>query len=44
MMTFFLIARALRLVLITLRTVASILIIGTGTMRWAKNQRKAIAR
>ena len=40
MFSFFAIVKALRLALIALRTVASLLILGAGTVRWVQ-QRKA---
>ena len=39
MFAFFTIVRALRAAFTALRAIAGILIIGHGTVRWAKNQR-----
>lgn len=41
MFSFFTIVQAMRLTLIALRTFASIIILGHGVKRWAKNNRRA---
>lgn len=43
MFAFFTIVQTMRLVLIGLRTVASIIILGHGVARWAKNNRRVKA-
>lgn len=43
MFTLIAIVRALRLAFIALRTVASLLILGAGTVRWAQNRRRLAA-